>query len=842
LIFYKEKGVLNLADRGKYNFNKSIAKRRIRDERSRANASRSVSRSAVSSENAVRFDTDRINGLTSSQVEQRKRQGYVNISSSVKTKTEKQIIIDNTFTFFNTINLILAIFVLLVGSPKNTLFMVIIFANAIIGSFQEIRSKKIIDKLSLISAPKATVIRDGMRMTVPVDEVVLDDLIALSNGNQISTDSIILDGSIEVNESMITGESDAIQKNPGDSILSGSFVVSGECTARVEHVGAENYANRIAADAKYLKKPNSEIVRSLNMIVKCVGFGILPVGAALFVKQYYFLNDTLSNSVCSTVAALIGMIPEGLVLLTSIVFAVSAIRLAQHNTLVQEMYCIETLARVDVLCLDKTGTITEGAMDVNSRIPLGKHKDEEMDAPLSAIVASLKDDNPTFKALKEKYSSPTDWKATVTVPFSSSRKWSGTQFEGKGTYVIGAGEFILGDKFESIRAEVESRSAQGYRVLLLAHSDKGFGPDNTLTGEMDCIGLIFITDRIRTEAPRTLRYFADQGVDLKVISGDNAVTVSNIAKRAGLETAENYVDATTLTSDEMINDAAQRYTVFGRVTPQQKLKLVKALKKAGHTVAMTGDGVNDVLALKESDCSIAMASGSDAARTVSNLVLMDSNFASMPLVLEEGRRSINNLQRSAALFLTKTIYSIFIGIFFIFVNVTYPFVPIQISLISTITIGIPSFVLALEPNKSLVKGKFMINVLNQSIPAALTTIFNIVILVMFCNTGFLSSSEMSTLTVIMTTITGLFLLFKISYPFNIMRTFLFAAMSLSFVVCAIFWGSFFSIVSMSLSMFIVMAPLLIFTAFSIMALTNFVDNVISLPDNFGRKKKKARKH
>lgn len=786
-----------------------------------------------------RVDSNGMLGLSSAEVEERKQQGLCNGESGIRTKSEKQIILENTFTFFNTINFILAILVLLVGfssgTPvkdvlKNVLFMGIILSNAVIGSFQEIRSKRTIDKLSLISAPKARVIRDGIARNIPVSEIVLDDLLHLSSGNQICSDSIVVEGEIEVNESLITGESDPVTKQVGDELLSGSFVISGDCLAQVEHVGKENYANKIAEDAKYLKKPNSEIMNSLNLIVKAIGFGIIPVGLILFVKQFFILGNTIQQSVFSTVAALIGMIPEGLVLLTSVVFAVSVIRLSRHRTLVQELFCIETLARVDVLCLDKTGTITEGTMQVDELVPFAKHSQEEMITALTALTANLSDDNPTFRAILDQYGNQSDWQAENTVPFSSARKWSGAYFGKNGAYVMGAGEFILGERFQEIKDQVEKYSAEGQRVLLVAHCQEDF-QEKELVGEPECVGLVLISDKIRAEAPRTLRYFADQGVDLKVISGDNAVTVANIAKKAGLEKADHYVDASTLTTDEEIEDAVARYSVFGRVTPQQKLKFVKALKKQGHTVAMTGDGVNDVLALKESDCSIAMASGSDAARTVSNLVLLDSNFAAMPKVVEEGRRSINNLQRSASLFLTKTIYSVIIAVLFIFVNATYPFQPIHLTLISTLTIGIPSFILALEPNKERVKGKFILNVINKSIPTAFVTVFNIIFLIIFEGRLGLTSGQISTLAVIVTTVTGLVLLIKISFPFNTMRTVLFGGITTGFIVSVVFFQDLFSVVNIDIVMLMVLVPLLLFTVFAVMALTHLVNNLLSLRED-----------
>lgn len=790
-----------------------------------------------------RLHPDPAAGLSSQQVAGQIQRGLHNGDSGVKSKTEGQIIWENVFTFFNLLNFALAAAVILVGSPRSALFMGVILSNIVIGSFQGIRAKHTIDKLSLISSPKAAVLRDGKRQTIPVEQVVLDDILLLTAGNQICADAVVAAGECEVNESLITGESDPILKQPGEPLLSGSFVVSGQCSAQVEHVGAENYANKIAGDAKYIKKRNSEIMDSIDLIVKIIGFAILPIGGLLFWKQYFVLGDTFQGSVVSTCAAMVGMIPEGLVLLISLAFAVSVIKLSRHKTLVQDMYCIETLARVDTLCLDKTGTITEGSMQVDGLSPFESHTEPEMKEALAALTGSLQDDNPTFLALKDYLPGQSAWYASGTVPFSSARKWSGAFFPGKGAYVMGAGEFILGEAFRQRFPQAEEYSKNGQRVLLLARSDSPF-EGKSLPEGLEPMGLVLISDKIRREAPRTLRYFADQGVDLKVISGDNAVTVSQIAKRAGLENADRYCDATTLRSDEDIRRAVSEYAVFGRVTPQQKLAFVKALKEDGHTVAMTGDGVNDVLALKEADCSIAMASGSDAARTVSNLVLLDSNFASMPLVVQEGRRSINNLQRSSSLFLQKTIFSALIGVLFIFINYTYPFEPIQQTLISSLTIGVPSFILALEPNRDRLRGKFIFNVLKMCIPAALTMTANIVLLCALSGPLGLASQEMSTLAVILTSLTGFIMLFKVCTPFNSLRGFLFGGLLAVFVVALLFLGQFFSLVSLTLPMLIALLPMLLFAIVLMLALLHFIDHVIAnsqSPMYPFRKHRRARK-
>ena len=764
-------------------------------------------------------------GLTAAQVQTRIAQGLVNADDGIKTKTEKQIILENTFTFFNILNFVLALFVLLVGSFKNLLFLGVIFSNTIIGSFQGIRAKRTIDKLSLISAPKVTVLRDGALQTIAVSEIVLDDVMHLSNGQQICADAIVCDGEVEVNESLITGESDPVVKRAGDELLSGSFIVSGSCYAQVEHIGSENYANRIANDAKYIKKAHSEILHSLDFIVKTLGLTLIPIGLLLFSKQFFILHDTLKDAVVSTVAAMLGMIPEGLILLTSVVFAVSVLRLSKYKTLVQDLYCTESLARVDVLCLDKTGTITEGTMQVDELIPLEGFTEQDMTEALTALINVLSDDNPTSYAVKARFTGETSWTATETVAFSSARKWSGASFAAHGTYVMGAGEFILRDRFDTLRERTETYAARGERVLLLARTDSAFLEGKALPDDLQPVGLIAISDKIRAEAPETLRYFAEQGVTLKVISGDNAVTVSNIAQKAGLAGAENYCDASTLETEADAAAAIEQYTVFGRVTPQQKLQFVKALKENGHTVAMTGDGVNDVLALKEADCSIAMASGSDAARTVSNLVLLDSNFASMPQVVKEGRRSINNLQRSASLFLQKTIYSTVLSVLFIFLSASYPFEPIQLTFISTLTIGIPSFILALEPNRDRVRGSFLINVLKKSFPSALTMVLGVLFLCLFQQPLGLSSEQVSTLSVIVAFTVGFMLMFKLCVPFNALRGVLFGAMLAAFFLGYIFFMDIFSMVPLSASMLFVLVPLLLVLIVFMVQTNHFMEHI-----------------
>ena len=651
-------------------------------------------------------------GLTKEEVEERIKENKVNYDTSLPTKSIKTIVRENIFTLFNLINILLGVAVFCVGSYKNLLFLIVIFCNTAISIIQEINSKKAVDKLSILAQAKVNCIRDGEKQEIGINSIVLDDLLMLETGNQIVADSIILEGEVEVNESFITGESDVIYKRKGDTLLSGSFVVSGKCKAEVIHIGDENYTSKISSGAKYVKKVNSEIMKSLNGIIKIVSIAIVPIGILLFFNQLGLTENSFKNAVVNTVAAIIGMIPEGLVLLTSTVLAVSVIRLSKRKVLVQELYCIETLARVDTLCLDKTGTITEGTMEVNDIIEITKSK-EELEEILSEISSASDDNNSTIEAIRAKYKNKQKWKVINKIPFSSQKKWSGVCFKDKGSYIIGAPEFVLREKYDEYKERIEKYS-NDYRVIIVANSEGDF-IEKELPDKLEVLGFVLISDVIRKEASKTLKYFKEQGVNIKIISGDNPITVSKIAKRAGVENSEKYINMQEIKTKEQLEKAAKEYTIFGRVTPVQKKELVQALKKEGHKVAMTGDGVNDVLALKEADCSIAMASGSDATRNVAELVLLDSNFASMPEIVLEGRRTINNIERSATLFLVKTIYASILAIIFLFVNMPYPFMPIQLTLISTVTIGIPSFVLALEPNKERIKGKFLRNVISRAL-------------------------------------------------------------------------------------------------------------------------------
>lgn len=727
-------------------------------------------------------------GLSEAEVKERIDAGKVNGETTVRTKSIAQILRSNIFTFFNFLFIvfavILAVFVNFnADGIGNFGFMVLVIINSGIGIVQEIRAKKTIDKLSLISAPKVKVIREGEEREIAVKDIVLDDLVVLSAGDQICADAVISEGSIEVNESLITGEPDAILKTPGDKILSGSFVVSGKADATVEHVGMDNFAMKISAGAKYFKKPNSEIWRSLMLVVKVMAAVIVPVGIALFCIKFLIQEGELNVTVINTIGTLVGMIPSGLVALSSAVFCISVIRLSKHKTLAQDMYCIETLARVDVLCLDKTGTITEGTMEVNSIRPAKKVSDERFKQLLKNLTCALEDQNATAAAIRsyvcelEKTA-----EAEATVPFSSARKWSGARFSGR-SYVLGAPEFVFPSPKKEISDITSEMSQKGFRVLVLASSSVRF-KDNTLPSKLVLEGYLFITDKIRAEAPDTLRFFREQGVNVKIISGDNPSTVRAVALRAGLTDCDSIVDMSTIHTEEEIKTAAEKYTIFGRVLPDQKLQLVKALKAGGHTVAMTGDGVNDVLALKEADCSVAMASGSDAAKNVSSLVLLDSNFASMPKIVAEGRRSINNLERSASLFIVKTIYNFMLALLFMIISSELPFAPKQLTLIGALTIGIPSFVLALEPNGERVTGRFLPKVLSAAFPGALTVLAGVVA-VLLCSNFFLDLTFERTqaLYLIVTVFVGFMYLFKVCLPFNFVHALLYIFVIGVFVGC-----------------------------------------------------------
>lgn len=725
-----------------------------------------------------------ITGLTDEEVRQRVEEGLTNRADISTDKTTKEIVISNVFTYFNLIFLVITILLIMVGSFRNLTFLPIIIGNTVIGIVQEIRAKKTLEKMSLLNAPRADVIRNGSVKQISTEELVKDDVILLTAGKQICADAVVISGNIQVNESLLTGEADEVEKTEGSTLMSGSFVVSGECYARLEKVGNESYISKLSLEAKSMGgKEQSEMIRSINLIVKWVGIVIIPIGLILFWQSHFVNSESITKSVTSTVAAIIGMIPEGLYLLTTVALALSTMKLARKKVLLHDMKSIETLARVDVLCVDKTGTITEPDMKLKE-IFLCKNSgadgtqtaltlDELKSLILDYANASV-DNNATMLALKA-YAADTLTNNTSALhrtavsqqAFSSSLKYGSVTFS-DGTYLLGAPEFIMHEDFARIEEEIIPYADKGDRVLLFARYD-GENVENGINGSVTPLGFVALANPIRENAVKTFEYFKSQGVAIKVISGDNPRTVSRIAIQAGIESAESFVDAATLDTEDKIADAVNKYTVFGRVTPKQKKQLVKALQAKGHTVAMTGDGVNDILAMKDADCSVAMASGSEAAAQAAQVVLLDSDFAHMPDVVYEGRRVVNNIQRSASLFLVKNIFSLLLSLFSVILMVTYPLEPAQVSLISMFTIGVPGFLLALEQNKDRIKGHFITNVMLKALPGGLTDVIAVGALVVCGEVFCISDASIGTIATLVLSVVGFMILFKISEPLNGMK-------------------------------------------------------------------------
>ena len=801
--------------------------------------------------------TDIERGLSTAEVEERIAAGKINRNMELKTKSVKELIIENLCTLFNLINAVLAILVLLTGSFKNLTFLFVVFLNTAIGVIQSMRSKKMLDKLTLLTSKKAIAVRDGAEVELDLDQIVLDDIIRLGRGDQIPADAVVVSGEALVNESLLTGESDLIKKQPGSELMSGSFIDSGLLRARVIHVGADNYVVKINNEAKYVKKVNSEIMNALNAIVRFASLIMIPLGLALFTSSVSELWDAAgtpgdsalswcfsellagrvpSSALLSTVGALLGMIPQGLVLLTSSVLAIATVRLARRKVLAQQLYCIETLARVDVLCLDKTGTITSGRMEVEGTYPLPIEGvgESEVSVPVETTVldfalanvarATSADANETCQALLNYYADrPVEVSEPLAViPFSSSKKWSGASFA-QGSYVMGAAQFVLSER---AFAQVENRVAEladTCRVLVVARVD-GFTPDGDMVGEAEPVGFVTIRDEIRSSAAETIGYFNEQGVTLNVISGDDPRTVSSIARVVGVPGADAYVDATTLDTPSKIDAAVDRYHVFGRVTPQQKRELVQALKRRDHTVAMTGDGVNDVLALKEADCSVAMAAGSDAARNVAEIVLVDNDFASMPAVVAEGRRSINNLQRSAALFLTKTLFSMGLAALCIAFP-PYPFEPIQMTLINFFCIGAPGFVLGLEPNNARVKGSFLTNVLKRALPASLAVIMAAALDIFVARVFGFNQLTLSTMCLLTSCAASVSLIWRISQPLTPLRVVLFVFVVVGILAGVIGFPQLLSIANLSMGEAVILLAIVVFTCTVFFKLATMMDSL-----------------
>lgn len=747
----------------------------------------------------TRYRPDHQTGLTAQQVQEHRMHGWTNQPVDPPSKTIKEIIQENVFTYFNLIFLVLAVLLCLVGSFRDLTFLPVIVLNTLIGIIQETRAKKVLDNLTMLNAPHAMVIRDGKKSQINAEDLVVDDIVIFEAGNQVCADAEVCAGEVQVNESLLTGESDEITKRKGDQLMSGSFIVSGQCHARLDKVGADSYISRLTLEAKAMQNTEqSEMIRSLDKLVKWVGVAIIPIGIILFIQAFVFQGEGFRSSVTSMIAAVIGMIPEGLYLLASVALAVSSIRLAQKKVLLHDMKCIETLARVNVLCVDKTGTITENTMEVQDVIPTKEYEEGEL-RPLSELLgdftAAQSSDNITMEAMKRYFKIASGKKAVAKTGFSSASKYSSVTFE-EASYVLGAPEFVLKEQYENYEEAISAHASKGARVLVFGTAKEE--PDGKpLKEAVTPLAYVLLANPIRQEAKETFTYFAEQGVEVKVISGDNPLTVSEVAKEAGIAGAERYVDASTLHTEEEMRAAVLNNAVFGRVTPNQKRKFVQILKEEGKTVAMTGDGVNDVLALKDADCSIAMASGSDAAAQASQLVLLESDFSCMPEVVLEGRRVVNNIQRSASLFLVKNIFSFLLSLVSFVFMFTYPLEPSQISLISMFTIGVPAFFLALEPNKNIIKGHFLTNVFLKALPAALTDVLAVGALVIFGRTFGVSSADISTAATMLLSIVGFMILYTISAPMNVLRSVILGGCIVGLLFCSIFLNDLFAITGMT---------------------------------------------
>ena len=749
-----------------------------------------------------RVRTDASTGLTDDQVQERILKGQTNHTPNRNVKTYKRIFFENTVTFFNILCLAVAISLICVGAWSNCLFMAIIIINTAIGIIQEIRAKKTIEKLSLLTAPAVKVVRSGIERTISTDEVVIDDIVVLSNGKQVVADCSIVEGSVEVNESMLTGESLPIKKKVGDTLLAGSFIVSGNCKCRVEKVGSNNYIQQLSAKAKQYRRPKSELFNSLKGIIKVIGIIIIPIAILMIINNYSSTNS-ITKTVTQTAGSIIGMIPSGMFLLCSVTLTVSVIKLSRRQALVQDLYCVEMLARVNVLCLDKTGTITDGTMKVYNCIQLS-NTNYTLKRIMGSMLSALGDNNQTSQALINYFGYNKELKPVVTLPFSSTRKLSAVSFENAGTYIMGAPEFVIpNNPDEKINNLVEQYSKDGYRVLLVAYSSSNIIKDNPPSNRTP-VALLILEDRIRDDAVSTIAWFKNNDVKVKIISGDNPLTVAEIAKRVGVENTESFINLEGLNEKQVIA-AANKYTVFGRVTPEQKAILIKAIKADGNTVAMTGDCVNDILALKEADCSIAMASGSEAVRSVSHMVLLNSDFGSMPATVLEGRRVINNVQKSSSLFFMKTIFTIVFSIICLILRTPYPLSTVQMLLMETFVIGIPSFFLAFLPNNKRISGKFIYNLIRNALPGAITLILNVssIYLFIYLTTGDISSTTqleiISTMCALTLTFTGLGLLIRLCKPWTVLTGLLFGTMLTLCVLGIVLLPRFFNLVSIDLT-------------------------------------------
>ena len=773
-----------------------------------------------------------LRGLTDEEVAERVADGRVNANTDVKTKSVGQILSEHAFTLFNGVNLAMSVLIFLTGQYRNLLFLCVVLANLVIGVFQEVRAKKMVDELSIMTQKRVRVLRASGECELAPSDLVVDDLMRLAHGDQVPADCALVEGSVYVDESLLTGESVPIAKGIGDELLSGSFIETGSLVARVVRVGREGYAAKINAEAKYVKAVKSEILDTLRAIIKIGTIILVPLGLGLFLRSLLMDGGTIESAILTSTSAVLGMIPQGLVLLTSSVLAIATTRLAHRQVLVQQPYCVETLARVDTLCLDKTGTITSGQMEVSGVACAAAHGEDEVVRAFACVArANAQDANDTARALlgaAEARGAVTPERYARAVPFSSARKYSGCVTPEGECYAIGAAAFVLGPEGPAM-ADACGIFDEMERVMVCCRVP-GFSREGAIEGEPELLGCVAIRDQIRPTAPATMEYFREQGVELRVISGDDPRTVSAIAERAGVPGARAYVDASTLEDEAAIEDAVDRYRVFGRVTPQQKRDLVKALHRRGRTVAMTGDGVNDVLALREADCSVSMASGSAAARNVSEIVLADNDFSHMPEGVAEGRRSINHLQRSASLFLVKTVFTAVLALICIFMP-PYPFIPIQMSLISTAVIGIPSFVLALEPNHERIRGNFLANVLARSLPASLAIVCALFAELALGRLLDHSFAEISTVCMMITVVIGLALIYRISKPLTPLRSALLVAMSGLVLLSYTVFGEFFHVVRLApdVAVFTVVLATLFITLFertSRIFLANYEQSVL----------------
>lgn len=795
-----------------------------------------VEKDQTSVKNITRYAPDYREGLTDEQVAERVHAQATNETIDPSFKTNKQIVLQNIFTYFNLIFIVLAVLLCLVSSYKNLTFLPVILANTGIAIYQEIRSKKILDNLSVLNAAKVTVVRNGAANKIDMEELVLDDVILLETGQQIPADGYVLDGKLQVNEALLTGEADEIVKEVDDYLMSGSFVVSGKAYVRLDKVGYDSYISQLTAKAKKMGGgEQSEMIASLNKLIKWIVIIIIPIGITLFSQSYFFNGNTIKESVVAMEAALIGMIPEGLYLLTTIALAMSAARLAKQRVLLHDMKSIETLARVNVLCVDKTGTITENQMSVQ-KLVIAKNEQAEQQATriqelISDYAKAMANDNATMQAIKTYFNKPTDQEPLSILPFSSVQKFSSVTFA-DGVYVLGAPEMVLRERFETVKNEFNQYADQGYRVLVFG-SYQGILSEALLEAEVIPLAYLLIANPIRKEAPDTFAYFKEQGVAIKVISGDNPQTVSTVALQAGIANADQYIDVFQLAEEDYLS-AVEKYTVFGRVKPEQKMQFVQLLKQK-NTVAMTGDGVNDILAMKEADCSIAMASGNEATIQAAQVALLDSDFSRMPEIVAEGRRVVNNIERSASLFLVKNIFSFLLSVFSVLFALTYPLEPSQITLISLFTIGLPSFLLALEENKNRIEGKFIVNVLEKAIPGGLTDMTVVGTLVVGGVILHLNKTDVSTASTMLLTAVGFLVLYKICHPLNQFRgrIILFCAAGILFSV--VFLHKLFSISAIS-PVSILLLLILFFAADSIFRqYSRMIENYSQLKD--GKKKR-----